>query len=67
MCECECCGCFEDTCSCCTAKCATTCSIVFGVVSGIILIVTLIATSVSKLEAYEVGLEFNPNAVAIND
>jgi hypothetical protein len=27
----------------------------------------LIATSFAKLEAYEVGLEYNPNAISINE
>lgn len=66
MCECECCGCFEETCECCSAKCATTCSIITTIISAIILIVVLVATSVKKLEAYEVGLEFDPNSVTIN-
>ena len=44
--------------------CASVCT---GVISAIIIIVVLIATSFSKLEAYEVGLEYNPNAVAINE
>jgi hypothetical protein len=40
--------------------------VISGIISAIIVIIVLIATSISKLEAYEVGLEYNPNAVTIN-
>lgn len=38
-----------------------------GVCSALIIVIVLIATSFSKLEAYEVGLEYNPNAISINE
>ncbi len=31
------------------------------------MIIVLIATSVHKLEAYEVGFDYNPNAVEVNE
>jgi hypothetical protein len=37
------------------------------VISGIIIGIVLLATSFAKLEAYEVGLEYNPNTISIND
>lgn len=37
------------------------------VISGIIVGIVLLATSFSKLEAYEVGLEYNPNMISINE
>ena len=37
------------------------------VISAIIVGIVLLATSFSKLEAYEVGLEYNPNMISIND
>ena len=43
------------------------CAVVSGIVSSIIIIIVLIATSFAKLEAYEVGLEYNPNAISINE
>lgn len=33
----------------------------------IITIIVLIATSIKKLEDYELGLQFNPNAVSLNE
>jgi regulator of protease activity HflC (stomatin/prohibitin superfamily) len=42
------------------------CSVVGGIISGIIIIIVLIATSIAKLEPYEVGLQYNPNSVTIN-
>jgi len=38
-----------------------------AIISIIILIIVLIATSVHKLEAYEVGFDYNPNSVSINE
>ena len=60
MCDC-------DDCDCCSSKACLCWSIIVGVVSAVILIVVLIATSFGKLEAYEVGIEYNPNAVSINE
>jgi hypothetical protein len=37
------------------------------VISGVIVGIVLLATSFSKLEAYEVGLEYNPNQISINE
>ena len=37
------------------------------VISAIIVGIVLLATSFSKLESYEVGLEYNPNTISIND
>lgn len=54
-------------CECCDGKKLLCCSIIFGVISSIIIIIVLIAVSFAKLEAYEVGLEYNPNAVSINE
>ena len=65
MCECECCDCCED-CGC-GKKCCTTTWVIVSIVSALVLIITLIATSVKKLENYEVGLDYNPNAVEINE
>jgi hypothetical protein len=31
------------------------------------MIIVLIATSVHKLEAYEVGFDYNPNSISINE
>jgi hypothetical protein len=40
---------------------------VVAIVCGVIIGIVLIATSFSKLEAYEVGLEYNPNSITINE
>ena len=37
------------------------------VISAIIVGIVLLATSFSKLESYEVGIEYNPNAISINE
>jgi hypothetical protein len=42
-------------------------SIVCLVVCGVIIGIVLLATSFAKLEAYEVGLEYNPNFISINE
>jgi hypothetical protein len=41
--------------------------VITGILSAIIVIIVLISVSISKLEAYEVGLEYNPNTVTINN
>jgi hypothetical protein len=41
--------------------------VISGIISSLIIIIVLIATSFAKLEAYEVGLEYNPNAISINE
>ena len=51
---------------CCRNKGCVCLAVIAGIISSIILIVVLIATSFAKLEAYEVGIEYNPNAVSIN-
>ncbi len=57
-----CCSC-DDDCDC--GKCLK-CFVISGIVSAIIVVIVLIAVSIAKLEAYEVGLEYNPNTVTIN-
>ena len=42
-------------------------SCICAVVSGVIIGIVLLATSFGNLEAYEVGLEYNPNSITIND
>lgn len=66
MCELECCECCHRIFGC-SAKCCTTSWIIGILVSGLIVLIVCLATSVAKLEAYEVGLEYNPNAVSINE
>jgi hypothetical protein len=58
-----CCNCCNDDCDC--GKCLK-CLVIGGIISAVIVVIVLIAVSISKLEAYEVGLEYNPNAVKIN-
>jgi len=62
MCDCDDC---DDDC-CCSKKCLC-CSVIFGIISAVITIIVVIAVSFAKLEAYEVGLEYNPNTVKINE
>lgn len=56
----------DDDCDCCRSKACLCLGIVGGIVSAAILIIVLIATSIQKLEPYEVGLEYNPNSISIN-
>ena len=58
-----CCRCDDDDCDC--GKCLKGC-VITGIISAIIVVIVLISVSISKLEAYEVGLEYNPNTVTIN-
>lgn len=60
MCDCDC----DD---CCCGKGCLTCMVVSGIISAVIVIIVVIAVSFAKLEAYEVGLEYNPNTVSINE
>ena len=56
--------CDGDTCK------SKTCLVGFcccGTISAAIIVIVLIATSFSKLENFEVGLEYNPNAISINE
>lgn len=49
------------------ANCCLCTSVILGILSALVIIIVLIATSFGKLESYEVGLEYNPNSVSIND
>jgi len=51
----------------CDKKCCLKTSIALGIISALILIGALVGTSIKKLEAYEVGLAYNPVAVTIDE
>lgn len=59
------CNCDND--DCCCGKSCLTCFVVSGIISAVIVVIVVIAVSFAKLEAYEVGLEYNPNTVTINE
>lgn len=46
--------------------CTLKACVILGIISAVIVVIVLISVSISKLEAYEVGLEYNPNTVTIN-